>query len=135
MALIERKKVAYFARDSPCDEDKQPCHTGSVAARVNKDRAFRRAPGRRCQVCYWCIIEDSRKRQHHRRHLEHKDTKSCRETSGTNTRNGDTKWQVGSHDNYHDTFSSFFFFLNAVICLLYLCLFIAQMSPSRLTER
>ena len=29
---------------------------GSVAAQVNKDRAFRRTPGRRCQVCYWCII-------------------------------------------------------------------------------
>ena len=28
----------YFARDSPCDENKQPCHTGSVAARVNKDQ-------------------------------------------------------------------------------------------------
>ena len=40
------------------------------------------------QVCYWCVIEDSRKRQHHHRHLEHKDSKSCRETSGTNTRNG-----------------------------------------------
>ena len=26
--------------------------------------------------------------QHHHWHLEHKDTKSCRETSGTNTRNG-----------------------------------------------
>ena len=76
----------YFARDSPCDENKQPYHTGSVAARVNKDRAFRSSPGRRCQVCYWCIIEDSRKRQHHQRHLEHKDTKSCRETPGTNTR-------------------------------------------------
>ena len=29
----------------------QPYHTGSVVARVNKDRASRRAPGRRCQVC------------------------------------------------------------------------------------
>ena len=47
---------------------------------------FCRTPGRRCQVCYWCIIEDSRKRQHHHRHLEHKDTKSRRETSGTNTK-------------------------------------------------
>ena len=78
----------HFARVSPCDDNKQPYHTGSVAARVNKDRAFRRTPGRKCQVCYWCIIEDSRKRQHHHRHLEHKDTKNCRETSGTNTRNG-----------------------------------------------
>ena len=74
----------YFVRDSPCDDNTQPDHTGSVAARVNKDRAFRRTPGR-CQVCYWCVIEDSRKRQHHHRHLEHKDTKSCGETSGTNT--------------------------------------------------
>ena len=75
----------YFAQDSPCDDNTQPYHTGSVAARVNKDRAFRRTPGRRCQMCYWCIIEDSRKRQHHHRHLEHKDTKSRKETSGTNT--------------------------------------------------
>ena len=78
----------YVAQDSPCDDNTQPFHTGLVAARVNKDRAFRRTPGRRCQVCYWCIIEDSRKTQHHHRHLEHKDTKTCRETSGTNTRNG-----------------------------------------------
>ena len=70
----------YFARDTPCDENKQPYHPGSVAARVNKDRAFSRTPGRRYQVCYWCIIEDSRKRQHHHRHLEHKDTKTCRGT-------------------------------------------------------
>ena len=55
----------YFARDSPCDEDSKPYHTGLVAARVNKDRAFRRTSGRRCQVCYWCIIKDSWKRQHH----------------------------------------------------------------------
>ena len=42
----------YFARDSLCDENKQPYHTGSVAAPVNKDRAFRCTPRRRCQVCY-----------------------------------------------------------------------------------
>ena len=78
----------YFAHDSPCVENKQPYHTGSVAVRVNKDRTFRRTPGRRCKVCRWCIIETSRKRQHHSRHLGHMDTKSCRETSGTNTRNG-----------------------------------------------
>ena len=77
----------YFAQDSPCDDNTQPYHTGSATARVNKDRAFRRTPGR-CQVCYWCIIEDSRKKQHHHRHLKHKDTKSCRETSRTNTRSG-----------------------------------------------
>ena len=71
----------YCAQDSPCDDNTQPYHTGSVAVRVNKDRAFRRTPGRRCQVCYWCIIEDLRKRQHHHRHMEHKDTKSCRKTS------------------------------------------------------
>ena len=28
----------FFAQDSPCDDNKQPYHTGSVAARVNKDR-------------------------------------------------------------------------------------------------
>ena len=55
----------YFAQDSPCDDNTQPLHTGSVTARVNKDRAFRRTPGRRCQVCHWCIIKDSWKRQHH----------------------------------------------------------------------
>ena len=68
-----------LAQDSPCDDNTQPYHTGSVAARVNKNRAFRRTSGRRCQVRYWCTIEDSRKRQHHHRHLEHKDSKSCRE--------------------------------------------------------
>ena len=80
---LERDRLCQvvFAQDSPCDDNTQPYHTGSVAARVNKDRAFRRTPGWRCQVCYWCIIEDTRKRQHHHRHLEHKDSKSCRETS------------------------------------------------------
>ena len=38
----------YFVRDSPCDENKRPYHTGSVAARGNKDCAFRRTPGWRC---------------------------------------------------------------------------------------
>ena len=52
----------YFAQDSPCDDNSQPYHTGLVATLVKKDRAFRRTPGRRCPVCYWCIIEDSRKR-------------------------------------------------------------------------
>ena len=78
---------SYFAQGSPCDGNTQPYHTGSVAIRVNKDRAFRRTQGRRSQVCYWCIIEDSRKRHHHSR-MDHKDTKSCRVTPGTNTRNG-----------------------------------------------
>ena len=45
-------------------------------------------------MCYWCIIEDSKKRQHHHRRLEHKVTKSCRETSGTNTRNGQVRWNI-----------------------------------------
>ena len=84
----------YLAHESPYDEKKQPYHTGLVAARVNKDCAFHRTPERRCQVCYWCIIEDSKKRQHHHRRLEHKDTKSCRETSGTNTRNGQVRWNI-----------------------------------------
>ena len=68
----------YLARDSTSDENKQPYHTGSVAARDNKDRAFRRAPAWKCQICYWCNIKDSWKRQHYHRHMEHKDTKSCR---------------------------------------------------------
>ena len=37
----------YFAQDSPCDNNTQPFYTGSVAAWVNKDCAFRRTPGRR----------------------------------------------------------------------------------------
>ena len=40
----------YFALESPWDENQYPYHTGSVAARVNKDLAFRRGPGRRCQI-------------------------------------------------------------------------------------
>ena len=83
----------YFAHDPPCDENKQPCHTRSVATWVNKDHAFRRKLGGRCQVCYWSIIKDSWKRQHHHRHMEHKDTKSCRETSGTNTWNGQVQME------------------------------------------
>ena len=76
------------AQDSPCDDNTQPNLTRSVTAQVNKDHAFRHTPGRTCQVCYWCIIEDSWKRQHHQGHMECKDTKSCRETPGLNTRNG-----------------------------------------------
>ena len=84
-------RQVYFAQDSPCDDNTQPYHTGLVASWVNKDRTFRRTPRQRCQVCYWCIIEDSRKRQHHHRHLEHKDTKTCRETSGTNKNKSETE--------------------------------------------
>ena len=51
----------YFAQDSPCDDNTQPYHTGSVAAWVKKDSTFHRTPGWRCQVCYWYIIEDSRR--------------------------------------------------------------------------
>ena len=83
----------YFACDSPCDENKQPYHTGSVAARVNKVRPFCLTPGRKCRACYWCIIKDSWKRQHHHRHMKHKDTKNCRETPGTNTRNGQVQME------------------------------------------
>ena len=79
-----------LARDSPYDENKQSYHTGSVASRVFKDRAFRRTPGRRCQVCYWCITEDSWKRH---RHMEHKDTKSYRKTPKTNIRNGQVQME------------------------------------------
>ena len=78
----------YFAHDSPCDENKQPYYTKLVITRVNKDHTFKRTPGQRCQACYWCIIKDSWKRQHHYRHMKHKDTKSCRETPETNSRNG-----------------------------------------------
>ena len=84
----------YFAQDSPYDDNIQPYHTGSVAAQVNKDRAFRSTPGRRCQECYWCIIDDSRKKQHHCRHLEDKATKTCRETSGTNNEMDRYRWNI-----------------------------------------
>ena len=73
----------YLACDSPNDENKQPHHTGLVTAQVNKVYIL----GRRCQACYWFISEDSWKKQHHHRHMEHKDTKNCRETPGTNTQN------------------------------------------------
>ena len=89
----------YFVRDTPYDENKQPYQTGSVAARVNNDRAFRRRPGRRCQVRCWCIIKDSWKRQHHHGHLEYKNTKNCRETPGTNTRSGQVKKDGTSFDS------------------------------------
>ena len=78
----------YFSRDSPCDENKQSYNTRLVAAQVNKDHTFQHTPGQRCQVCCWCIIKDSWKRHHHYRHMKHKDTKSCRETPGTSTQNG-----------------------------------------------
>ena len=55
----------YFARHSPCDDNKQPYTRMEVSSMLY-------------------IIEDSRKRQHHHRHLEHQDTKICRETAGTN---------------------------------------------------
>ena len=77
----------YLADDSPYDENKQPYHTRSVAARINKDCAFHRTPGWRCQACCWCVIKDLWNRQHYG-HMEHKDTKSFWETPGTNTRNG-----------------------------------------------
>ena len=83
----------YFACDLPYNEKKQPCHTGSVAAWVNKDRTVCRTPGWRCQVCCWCIIEDSWKRQHHHRHVVHKDTKCCRETPGTYTWTGQVQME------------------------------------------
>ena len=70
-------RQVVLCRDSPCNENKQTCHSGSVAAQANKDLAFHHTPGRKCQVCYWCIVKDSWKRQHHHRHTEHKDTKSC----------------------------------------------------------
>ena len=44
-------------------------------------------------MCYWCIIKDSWKTQHHRKHMDYKDTKSCRETPGTNTRNGQVQME------------------------------------------
>ena len=77
-----------FARDSPCNENKHPYNTVIGRLPGQQGPAFRRTPGRSCQVCYRCINKDPWKRQYHHRHMEHKDTKSSRETSGTNTRNG-----------------------------------------------
>ena len=71
----------------PCDDNTQPYHTGSVAARVNKDRAFAVHPDGCVKYASGTLSKVLRKRHHHR-HLEHNDTKSCWETSGTNTRNG-----------------------------------------------
>ena len=34
-------------------------HVMKTSNHINKARALRRTPGRRCQVCYWCIIKDS----------------------------------------------------------------------------
>ena len=81
----------YLARDLPYDANQQPYHTGSVAIRDNKDRAFCCTPGRRCQACYLCIIENSWKRQHHHWHTCLmlaccKDIKSCMETLGNNSK-------------------------------------------------
>ena len=45
------------------------------------------------KICHWCIVWDSWKRQHHHWHMEHKDTKSCTETLGTNTRNGQVQME------------------------------------------
>ena len=55
----------YLVHDTSHDENKELYHTRLVATRINKDHAFHCTPGWRCQVCYWCIIEDSLKRQHH----------------------------------------------------------------------
>ena len=101
----------HRASDSPSDEDNKPYHTGLIAARVNKDHAFRRTPGRKCKACYWCIIEDSWKRQHHHWHMKHKNTKSSMETPGTNTRNGQVQmehpWTLAKQQQKKDTrFSS-----------------------------
>ena len=45
-------------------------------------------------------MKDSWKRQHHHGHMEHKDSKNCRETPGTNTRNGQLQmehlWTLGN---------------------------------------
>ena len=82
----------YLAHDWPYDENKQPHHTGS-ATWVNKDCAFHSTLGWRCQVCYWCIIKILWKRRHHHRRLEHMDTKSCGETLGINTWNGQVQME------------------------------------------
>ena len=55
----------YFARDLPNDE-KAATTPYRIGRRLGQqDHAFRPTPGRRCQACYWRIIEDSWKRQHH----------------------------------------------------------------------
>ena len=84
----------YLARNSPYDENKQPYHIGSVAAHGSKDLAFRRTPERRCQECYWCIIKDSWRRQHHHSHMEHKDAKSCKETQELTHKLNRYRWNI-----------------------------------------
>ena len=85
---------SYLARNSSYDENKQPYHIGSVAAHGSKDLAFRRTPERRCQECYWCIIKDSWRRQHHHRHMEHKDAKSCKETQELTHKLNRYRWNI-----------------------------------------
>ena len=79
----------YFARDSLCNENKQPFHsildrspprsTRTAPSAVHQDGGVKYATGASSRI---------RGRQHHHRHMEHKDTKGSRETPGTNTRNG-----------------------------------------------
>ena len=57
-----------------------PGSTRTAPSAVHQDGGVKCATGASSKI--------QRKRQHHHRHLEHKDTKSCRETSGTDTRNG-----------------------------------------------
>ena len=60
-------------------------------------------PGQRCQARYWCIIEDSWKRQHHHWHMVHEDTRSCGETPHVNKGNGQVRYYyrhlIGSSQN------------------------------------
>ena len=75
-----------------------PGLTRTTPSAIHQDRGIKHAIGASSkihgrdnitmQACYWCIIKDSWKRQHHHWHMEHKDTKSCGETSSTNTQ----KW-------------------------------------------
>ena len=77
----------YLTLESPWDENQQPCRTGLVTTQVSKDCVLHHRPGQRCQECYWCIIKDSWKRQHHHWHMEYKDSRSRRETLGTHKMN------------------------------------------------
>ena len=39
-------------------------------------------PGWKCEVCYWCTMQDLWKRQYHHWHMEHDNMNSCRKTPG-----------------------------------------------------
>ena len=72
------RRHASFALDTLHEDDNHTSiHTGSVVARVTKDRAFCRTPGQKWKVCDWCTNpQDPCQKQHHHWHLKCENTKS-----------------------------------------------------------